>query len=113
MKRTIKFRAQSDNGDWCYSDDLASFFSGIEGGQLNSETLGQFTGLKDENGKEIYEGDIVILKDKHAPVVGRNKRVITMDTLLNWCSDVDSPFEHFLDYEIIGNIHDNPDLIKS
>ncbi len=72
----------------------------------------QFTGLKDKNDEEIYEGDIVILKDKHAPIIGRNKQVISFDTFLEWQSDVDSPLSYFCDYEIIGNIFENPELIK-
>jgi hypothetical protein len=67
----------------------------------------QFTGLLDKNGKEIWEGDIVDGRRYWRPkLFGR--RVARMDSLgLNdlerWHNDI----------EIIGNIHENPDLIES
>ena len=65
MEREIKFRGKRiDNGEWVYG-----YFSqnrigqaiisnyGIEDWVINPGTVGQYTGLKDKNGKEIYEGD--------------------------------------------------------
>lgn len=66
MSREIKFRGkQIDNGEWVYGyladedyiNDINSIdLSSIE---VDRDTIGQFTGLLDKNGKEIYEGDIV------------------------------------------------------
>lgn len=69
------------------------------------ETVGQFTGLTDKNGKKIFEGDIIEWDElewgsKHREVVtwDYNLFAIRKDDWGEWC-------------EVIGNIHDNPELI--
>lgn len=80
----------------------------------------QFTGLKDKNGKEIYEKDIV-LDGKNTRVVDwfdegaqfitmSSKDGLTCDESGEW--DIMTSVECGGDYEIIGNIYENPELLK-
>ena len=79
------------------------------------ETVGQYAGLTDKNSKKIFEGDII-------------KNVWTEDVhTVDWCVDSavwvlpcvtderrETTFNSYSgdDYEVIGNIHDNPELLK-
>lgn len=119
-----------DNGEWVYGNIVftrseraflleGSFFSGerhegdlkhgeIYGTEVIPETVGQFTGLTDKNGKKIFEGDIVKYEnkiyeikylEKYARFAPSNEHSIFMV-----CA-----FNHL---EVVGNIHDNPGLLK-
>ena len=74
------------------------------------ETVGQYTGLTDKNGKKIFEGDIVEYQEECGEIVYSTEEArfnVEFDT---WCTD----FDHIYDYEVevIDNIHDNPELLK-
>lgn len=138
--RTIKFRAKRlDNGEWVYGDyhhrvggvhciiDMQPDFQGkVEYVviQVAPDTIGQFTGLLDKNGKEIYEGDIVkwILTMPRIGVYGGYEEYDTEEIgEIKWDAGALQLGEYCAagfayeseDYaEVLGNIHDNPELLN-
>lgn len=116
--RTIKFRGKDFAGNWWYGflttckgntvihnakDQLVSTIL------VDSATIGQFTGLTDADGNEIYEGDL-LLSDENAEVFE-----VVYDAPRFCFKDNDFGFrflnhpEHF---HVIGNRYDNPELLE-
>ncbi len=130
MKRELKFRAwiHADCGGGvpqeCFNtmaysenDSLEDFFSQFE----NFFDIMQYTGLKDKNGKEIYEGDIVTYPNKKCfgVITFGEYEFGDYDTYQSGCGFyIDSENTSAQGYfhppiiEIIGNIHENPELLK-
>jgi uncharacterized phage protein (TIGR01671 family) len=77
--------------------------------------LMQYTGLKDAKGKEIYEGDILRIPGNYVGYGTHNAVVEWSDKELGWSTSSGLKMTHYYDapteLEIIGNIHDNPELL--
>jgi len=124
MNREIKFRAYikyKPTGEVVYGDCdilvLHKDSSEPERVVINGEKfkddlseikLLQYTGLKDKNGKEIYEGDI--LKWEKSGLIEIKKVYWDCSSRWNVCNSVG--VEKELDYEIIGNIYENKELLN-
>jgi uncharacterized phage protein (TIGR01671 family) len=73
----------------------------------------QYTELKDKNGKEIYDGDIVRVGGKWRLAVVYTRAFCAFElqnTDREECMDL--RHEHMKRYEVIGNIYENPELLK-
>lgn len=133
MKRAIIFRGRTEQGKWVFGDleyrrishvalihsyenDGRAMYRGQT--QVQNATIGQFTGLSDKNGKDIYEGDIVCMNTITGGVyyIAFEDSHIGAFSLCNENGFVgifgrSADFEPFY-CEVIGNIHDNPELLK-
>lgn len=129
--RTIKFRGKRvSNGEWLYGDLIRDNFGGCYVYPIDSEnlykenavlpdTVGQFTGLLDKNGKEIYEGDIIgCSKPDIKHLIFYNEKQGRFMAALNGdiendyfgvCGIDDSRWN--ASKEVIGNIHDNKNML--
>ena len=135
--REILFRGKSNwaygnvkQGDWlysmtisphCYTDEkITSYYIGGGNNTIDATTLGQYTGSTDKNGKKIFEGDIVKvdfemeyggLKTKPS-YVGVVKYDGGAFGIYEKGKGTQFFFQHGLIKTVIGNIHDNPELLK-
>lgn len=140
MIREILFRGKrSDNYEWVYGSFCMDALEQIKGircvngfirlydkakckrqmYEVDRETVGQFTGLTDKHGKRIFEGDIVRFAERR--IGGEDVSIVEQVSfdeggfcthryfLNNWLRSGNTKLE---DIEVIGNIHDNPELME-
>lgn len=128
MERQIKFRGISrDTGKWLVGAlipngkkeaYIAPFGRCLQLEEVDPDSVGQFTGLLDKNGKEIYEGDRVnvLQAERNFDIVVKWSNE-AMAFMACYADGEQSPFSWFTNLRIyqltvIGNIHDNPSLIS-
>ena len=136
--REILFRAKRiDNGEWVEGDlsylihnkEKMHVFpaDGLDSAdryEVNPETLCQYTGLKDKNGNRIWENDILHVVEKMGNDVYHNGNLVSSP---RWINELNFKVEFTpgglmntqrfanalqIECEVIGNIFDNPELLK-
>lgn len=161
--REIKFRGRKSNGEWIYGDlvttettdghpskkEISPFDKAVLEAteEVEENTIGQFTGLHDKNGKEVYDGDILVICEYENMLKGvvceeSDHELFTLDELKGELRQQYKSVIHYEDctlfaseqdgcdiylaslagdmrksypifeYEVIGNIHDNPELLN-
>ncbi|EAC7667821.1 hypothetical protein GU68_05175 [Listeria monocytogenes] len=132
--RTIEFKAQNVNGAWVCGNlsilkkkignvDAGSYISNSAGApfayKVRPETVSQFTGLTDENGKKIFEGDIVeiIEIDAFGNLDWNRLKGKVMFSEGAWLVTDSGSFaiplwSEINEIKVIGNIHENPELLE-
>lgn len=125
--REILFRGKrKDNGEWVegyylnqresLTDKKACYIAANNGYGFNyisviPETVGQYTGLTDKNGRKIFEGDIINYKGALAKVIYSTENAGFYALFSSWDTDLRA-LSAGKYVSVIGNIYDNPELLE-
>ena len=120
MQRTIKFRAWNKSKgqmvpDYAHFDKQGKLVTVLTYPEDEYELM-QYTGLQDKNGVEIYEGDIIKLKQNTIWQVAYNEEKVKWHM---WAIDptnsinITKKATHNDKYEVIGNVFENPELLTN
>lgn len=127
MKREIKFRGKRLDNRWLFGDLIQSEDilimpdyapDSYDNYIVDPATVGQYTGLKDKNGVEIYEGDILLFSEEIKCVVEFRHGMFGYEFCRNFIGFGGNyhfefnPSDKDNRHEVIGNIHDNPELLE-
>lgn len=130
MSREIKFRAwNKDSKEWVddISQQVLQIYLGMDGeiiatdgdniwNNIENLELNQYTGMKDKDGKEIYEGDLLEHDDFDgiAWATYEPNEVVYDDEEGIVCFKNDSPnlLSYYRNLKVVGNIYENPELLK-
>lgn len=118
--RDLEFRAWDTNNN-AMIDDVFICRNSIEFGQKGYHAnkdqfvFMQYTGIKDKIGRKIWEGDILKIYDNGPESSGRNIRTVEISDMIDFFTNEYDPVVgwSWKELEIIGNIYESPDLLKS
>ena len=139
--REIEFRGKEEvTKEWVYGDLISNLWCNAKTGKPDTsiipmdsditegyeiqeyivdvipETVGQFTGLNDKNGKKIFEGDILSSSEWSClcEVIwnGGGFTIKQGETTQNLKTNLEDYYGNEFEAEIVGNIHDNPELLE-
>lgn len=129
--REILFRGKDLTGAWHYgvplvfSEELVFITAPHENNRaVITETVGQYTGLTDKNGTKIFEGDIILFEDEcpgnyeyHDATEMRVGAILYGDGMFYITNRIavemsDLIYDEKIDGVVIGNVHDNPELLE-
>ena len=131
MMREIEFRGKSTkDGTWVYGSyesimqvltdrETAVIHVKMDWGlnrheEVWDDTVGQYTGMKDKTGRRIYDGDII--SECNGTIKGVVNQAENGEWIIDWDDIPDghsSLYGYLKSREVIGNIHDNPGLLKN